>query len=201
VRYLESDEIGRLLAASPTPRHRLAVELAISTGVRLGELPGLRWQDVDFAAGLIRITGQINKGVRVEHAKTDAGYREIVLMDGLANRLKAHKLTSKFSGPGDYVICSEMGTAMNPRNVAQRGLEKAAEKAALADVTFHVLRHTCASVLIFQGHDVTYVAAQLGHEKPLVTLDTYSHLFGRVRNAAKHRAALNAEFGHLFSAG
>ena len=86
---------------------------------------------------------------------------------------------------------------MNPRNLAQRGLQKAADRAGLEGVMFHVLRHTFASILIAQGHDAPYVAAQLGHERPSVTLDTYSHLFSRARSAAKHRQMLDAEFGHL----
>jgi hypothetical protein len=61
----------------------------------------------------------------VDYPKSSAGWREIVLMDTLGKALKAHKLASPWSGLDDYVIASELGNPMNPRNLAQRGLEKA----------------------------------------------------------------------------
>lgn len=197
VRYLSAEEMDGMITHAPK-RYRMALLMALLLGVRLGELLAIRWSEVDFAEGVVHITGQMDsKGERLDYAKTSAGHRSIVLMDTLAKALKAYKLASKFSGAKDYVICSEVGTPMNPRNLAQRGLEKACEAAGLEGVTFHVLRHTFASILIAQGHDAVYVADQLGHEKPSVTLDVYSHLFARARHAAEHRSRMDAEFGHL----
>lgn len=198
LRFLSNDEIARLLACTPE-RYGLAVTMAIFLGVRLGELRGIRWQDVDFENGVVRITGQCTaKGERVDFGKTAAARREIVVMSALAIDLKRAKLASPFSEPRDLVIASETGTAMNPRNLAQRGLSKGVNSSGIEDVTFHALRHTYASILIGQGHDPVYVAAQMGHKKPSVTLDIYGHLFDRVKNAERHRQALDDDFGHLF---
>ena len=117
----------------------------------------------------------------MDYAKTAAGHREVVLFDGLASMLKEHKLRSKWSRDDNPVLASDVGTPMGPRNLAQRGLEAAAERAGLDDVTFHVLRHTFASILIVQGNDPTYVAGQMGHEDASETLRTYAHLFDRAR--------------------
>ncbi len=197
IRYLNADEIERLLGAS-TERFRPAIASAIFLGVRPSELLAIRWAEVSFTDGLVAVTGQVKKGERVDYAKTAAGDREIVLFDGLATLLKAHKLRSRWSRDSDPVFASEVGTPMQPRNLAQRGLEAAAKRAGLEGVTFHVMRHTFASILIAQGNDPTYVAGQMGHEDASETLRTYAHLFDRARHAAEHRAKLNAEFGHLF---
>ncbi len=66
-------------------------------------------------------------------------------------------------------------------------------------MTFHVLRHTLASILIAQGNDPTYVAPD-GHADASDTLRTYAHLFDRARHGQAHWAKLDAEFGHLSSA-
>jgi integrase len=197
IRYLNADEIERLLGAS-TERFRPAIASAIFLGVRPSELLAIRWAEVSFTDGLVAVTGQVKKGERVDYAKTAAGDREIVLFDGLATLLKAHKLRSRWSRDSDPVFASEVGTPMQPRNLAQRGLEAAAKRAGLEGVTFHVMRHTFASILIAQGNDPTYVAGQMGHEDASETGRTYAHLFDRARHAAEHRAKLNAEFGQLF---
>jgi integrase len=62
------------------------------------------------------------------------------------------------------------------------------------DVTLHALRDTFASILIGQGHDPVYVAGQIGHEDPAVTLKTYAKLFDRARHADAHREAMEPRF-------
>jgi hypothetical protein len=89
-RILSGDEIGRLLAATPE-RYRLAVATAAYTGVRLGELLGLTWADVEFDAGLVHVRKQLGRdGVRVM-PKTPGAVRAIVLMPQLEPLLKAHR--------------------------------------------------------------------------------------------------------------
>ena len=68
------------------------------------------------------------------------------------------------------MFCSERGRTIGHRNLTARGLEKAADRAALTGVMFHVLRHTFASLLVDQGHDVVFVSRQLGHANPSITL-------------------------------
>lgn len=137
------------------------------------------------------------KGKLLTYLKTDSAYREVVLMDELSKKLAAHKLASPFSRDEDFVLASETGTAYNPRNLAQRGLDKATDNAGIEGVTLHVLRHTFASILIQQGRDVLYVSRQMGHKRPSVTLDVYGHLFDRAKQAEDHRSALDTAFGHL----
>lgn len=66
-------------------------------------------------------------------------------------------------------------------------------------VTFHVLRHTFASILIAQGHDPVFVSRQLGHANAAITLNVYAHLFDAARHAAKARERLEADYGLLLT--
>jgi integrase len=66
-------------------------------------------------------------------------------------------------------------------------------------VTFHVLRHTFASILIAQGHDPVFVSRQLGHANAAITLRVYAHLFDAERHAAKARKRLEADYGRILS--
>ena len=200
IHYLNGEDIEALIHHA-TERYRPGIAMSVFLGTRLSELLGIRWRDIDFSEGVVHITGQVDsRGQRLPYAKTEAGHREIVLMDGLAQELRRLKLRSAFSSNEEYVISSEVGTPMSARNIAQRGLGPACLAANLSGVTFHVLRHTYASILIAQGNDPAYVAAQMGHARPSMTLDTYTFLFNRARHAQEHRQKLDEQFGDLFTA-
>ena len=95
------------------------------------------------------------------------------------------------------MFCSETGRAIGHRNLTARGLDKATRHSGLDGVTFHVLRHTFASILIDQGHDVAFVSRQLGHIDPSITLKVYAHLFDAERHADAAQRQLEAEYGPL----
>jgi integrase len=204
MRILERDEIDRLLTATPE-RYRPLLATAVFTGLRLGELLGLTWADVDFEKGVLRVRKQLAKdGTRVE-PKTAQALRAVVLMPALARLLRGHKEKAFAVGrakPNDFVFASSVGTAMSARNVSRRGLDKAIGDAGLdADgkpkLRFHDLRHCFASMLIANGADVVFVSRQLGHATPAITLAVYSHLFDSVRHAERTSALLEAAFGTI----
>lgn len=187
MRILSSDEIEQLLASSPT-RYLVLLKTAIFTGLRKGELLRLRWQDIDFARGVLRVV----------ESKTEAGAgREVVLAPSLVSALRLHKLASRHSAEEDLVFCTDLGTPIGERNVTRRGLDKALETAGLAHLRFHDLRHTYASIMIGQGMDVTFVADQMGHADPAVTLRVYSRLFDPSRRKDEAREKLEAAFGGM----
>ncbi len=201
MRVLERDELGRLLAAAPD-RYRTLLATAVFTGVRLGELLGLRWADVDFEGGLVSVRKQLGRDRVLVEPKTAQAVRDVVLMPALGRMLREHKLSSPRSQPGDFVFVSLRGTPLGQRNVSRRGLDKALERAGLAGdgrprLRFHDLRHTFASLLVAQGADVVFVSRQLGHANPSITLSVYSHLFDRARHAERTSALLEQSFGTL----
>jgi integrase len=204
-RILGRDEIGRLLASADAGVRTL-LATAVFTGLRQGELLGLRWGDLDLEAGVIRVRGQLGRdGEWSPFAKTQAGLREVVLMPALGRLLREQRERAfglGYARPEHYVFASSVGTPLHFRNVARRALDPAMDAAGLTGegrghLRWHDLRHCFASILISQGHDVVYVSRQLGHSSPSVTLDVYSHLFDGAEHAERARDALEAGFGSL----
>jgi integrase len=156
-RALGRAEAGRLLAACPQSG-QLLVGTALYSGLRISELLGLIWADVDFAAGLIRVRAQLSRAHRGEPArrvapKTAASVREIPLVPQLAEHLAAHRQATPFPSASDWVFATSRGTPLGVRNVARRVLKKAADDAGLNSdgrpaLRFHDLRHT------FAGHNL-----------------------------------------------
>jgi integrase len=201
-RVLGRAEIERLLAACP-PGGRLLIATALFSGLRISELLGLIWEDVDFTAGLIRVRAQLSRAHRGEPArrvppKTPASVREVPLVEQLAHLLAAHKQATPFAASGDWVFATGRGTPHGHRNVAQRVLRSAADSALLngdgwPPLRFHDLRHTFASHLIIDlGLDVAQVSRILGHARITITLDTYTHLFDDARHASEIRRRMAA---------
>ena len=201
MRVVEPDEIERLLGAA-SERYRPLLATAVFTGLRLGELLGLVWADVDFEGGLIKVRKQLARtGERVE-PKTTQALRDVVLMPALCRVLREHKLKTGYSQGTDFVFPSLTGTPLQARNLARRALGKALAQGELSadgkpGLRFHDLRHTFASLLIAERLDVVFVSRQLGHANPSITLSVYAHLFDRARHAERTRDALEASFGAL----
>lgn len=196
-RVLTHEEIAKLLEAAPA-RYRPFIACALYTGMRLSELLGLTWADVDLQEGLIRVRYQLSRARQDQPArrvrlKTSSAVRDMPLLPQLGALLRRHKLASVHSEPSDYVFATGVGSALAFRNVERRGLRRAAEKASLnrpgeAPLRVHDLRHTFASHLIVDLKlDVAHVSRILGHARPSITLDTYTHLFDQAAHAADIR--------------
>lgn len=192
-RFLNRKEIGQLLDAAVDP-YRLPIATAIFSGLRIGELLGLTWEDIDFKSGLIKVRFQATRPGERARLKTPAARRDVILMPELGSDLRKHRLASSWAGPQDIVFASKTGTSPDQRNVANRGLKIACREAGLEGVSFHVLRHTFASILIAQGHDVVFVSRQLGHANAAITLKVYAHWFDAARHAETARQRLSEDY-------
>ena len=207
-RILTHDEITKLLD-NALPSYRAVLATGVFTGMRLQELLGLRWRDVDFANGFIRVRHQLSRAKtgkpgRLVPLKTAAGRRDVVRLPQLGSLLKRHRLATRFSTESDFVFSTEVGTPFYYRNISSRGLDKAADRAGLnagdaPKLTMHDLRHTFASHLILDLKlDVAQVSKLLGHARPSITLDVYTHVFDRARHADDIRAPMaDSAFGGL----
>jgi integrase len=201
-RVLNHDEISRLLNAS-LPRYQPFIATAIYTGMRLSELLGLTWADIDFDQDAIHVRYQLSRARQGKPAhraplKTRAATRDIPLPPQLAALLRRHKLASRHSAESDYVFATGSGTPLSSRNVERRGLGHAADKAGLnADgqprLRVHDLRHTYASHLIIDLKlDIAQVSRILGHARPSITLDTYTHLYNHANHSQDIRQRIAA---------
>jgi integrase len=165
-------------------------DIALGTGLRLGELRALRWRDVDRERRLIRVEHAYSRQ-ELRRPKTDSGIRSVPLFpsaDAAFRELAARAVERGRYAPDELVFGSMRGTPLQPSNVRQRVWDPAMRLARLASegYRFHDLRHTCVSRLVAAGADVKLVQAVAGHANPLITLKRYSHLLdARVTEAAE----------------
>ena len=193
---LDPEAVGRLIAATPK-RYRVLVAVSVMLGPRQGEARGLRWQDVDTSAGLIRIRHQYARNGELVEPKTTAAKREVPMPPSLARMLAEHRLASPYSGETDFVFASSAGTPLAVRNIVRRGLDVATAKAGLPQLRWHDLRHVAASALIESGASPSYVARVLGHSSPAITLSTYAHAFAKVEHEERFRELQEKAFADV----
>ena len=168
------------------------LRLASDTGLRLGELLGLRWEDFDREARVLHVRRQWTREGVYGPTKTDAGQRRIPLSDQVVKFLTELRLRSDYSKDGDPVCASRKGTPLGHRNVTARGFEPAAKLAGIDRVTFHDVRHAFASRMIARGISSTVLAKVMGHESSAITERIYVHLFDAVRTDEDVREAMTA---------
>ena len=158
--------------------------IELATGLRRGELLGLKWEDLDLEQGTLRVQRQVSRinGEVVEAPlKTKNSYRTISLGEDAVGILKKQK---KKCGDSEYVFPSPTGGPISPDSVIQM-LHRVLKRAGLPKVRFHDLRHTFATVALQNGVDIKTVSGMLGHYSAGFTLDTYAH----VTTAAQREAA------------
>ena len=158
--------------------------IELATGLRRGELLGLKWSDIDLEHGSLRVQRQIARidGEIVEGPlKTKNAYRTLPLSADAIDVLKTQK---KKGGNSQYVFPSPTGGPISPDSVLHM-LHRVLTRAGLPKVRFHDLRHTFATLALQNGVDIKTVSGMLGHFSAGFTLDTYAH----VTTAAQKEAA------------
>ena len=182
---LTLDQVRQLLEAAKGHRVEALFVLALVTGMRRGEILGLKWSDINFTEGVIHVQRSlvdVKGGVVESKPKTARGYRAIVLPSFVIDVLKKHqeqqavqcKKSTQWQDH-DYVFCTSHGTPFAAANL--RTMFKALlKKAELPDIRFHDLRHSVATLLLSIGTHPKIVQELLGHGQISITMDTYSHV-------------------------
>ena len=171
--------------------------LAVTTGLRQGELLGLKWEDVDLEDAVLRVRRTLtrHKGrLLLSDPKTKRSRRTVQLTDTAVEALRAH-LTHQMEEMGrlgdlyrdqGLVFATEKGTPVNPSNLRERSFAPLLKRAGLSPIRFHDLRHTCATLLLSRNVNPKIVSEMLGHATVAITLDTYSHVLPSMQaHAAK----------------
>lgn len=159
--------------------------LALATGMRRGELLGLRWKDVDLDGSALTIRQSstfTSKGRELDGPKTPGSVRTLALQAPVITRLRAHRLAQlqdrlakvEVWVDRDLVFAGEMGEGVWEATV-RRGLLAGVEVAGVPRIRVHDLRHTFATLALLDGNPVHLVARRLGHANPAQTLRTYAH--------------------------
>jgi integrase len=153
---------------------------AVRAGLRLGELIGLQWGDIDFHGRFIEVRHSVVLGQ--ETTTKSHKIRRVEMSQQLHDTLKRMKDIRQLDAMSQgkpmepYVFVSPEGLRWDERNL-RRGWYRCLEKAEIRSVRFHDLRHTFISLLIEQGAHPKYIQEQAGHSSIQVTMDTYGHLF------------------------
>jgi integrase len=169
-RTLTPDQVRRLLAALAEP-YRTMVLLAVLSGLRRGEIFGLRWKAVDFEDRSVLVSESNFEGHAVP-VKTRASRRK-VFVDGLALEALAALRPDRYQ-PEDFVFASETRTALHPTNVQRRVLNPACERAGIPRVSWHNFRYTYSTWADPSGESIKALQAQLGHTDSKLTLSVYT---------------------------
>ena len=148
--------------------------IELATGLRRGELLGLKWQDIDWKNGIIKVRRQVTRvdGQIVEAPlKTKNSYRAVTISQQAIEVLKEQKRKTNDT----YVFPSPNGGPISPDSVNNM-LKRVLERAGIPKVRFHDLRHTFATIALQNGVDIKTVSGILGHFSAGFTLDTYAHV-------------------------
>jgi integrase len=150
--------------------------LSLYTGLRIGEVCGLKWEDIDFKKGCISVNKTVERislgngktKVVVGDPKTESSIRKVYVPTFIIELLKDHKKSS------DLFVLSGKQNPTEPRTLQYR-FEKILKSAGIREMKFHSLRHTYATICIEKGVDIKTLSELLGHSDVKITLNTYVH--------------------------
>ena len=201
---LDEDQTRALLQSSRDSDLYVPILLAVTTGMRVGELLGLHWRDVDLKRGKLAVTQSLQAtkdGLEFRQPKTKKSRRSIPLTVTAAAALRQHKKAQQEHrianadryADQDLVFAREFGEPWNPRTFSS-SWTRLRDSMGLT-IRFHDLRHTHATLLLRQGVHVKVVSERLGHSTVGITLDTYSHVLPDMQEEATEK--LEAMLGGL----
>ncbi|MCU4814000.1 site-specific integrase [Bacillus cereus] len=182
------DQVNYFLSGNKTmkntTRFRISFSIAIFTGMRQGEILGLRWKDIDFENNRIFVRQTLSERGELKYgAKTKTSIRTIHIPKILVEELKTHRKFVEYEKEKagdkytdlDLVLPSKYGKPLDSRSI-RRSFYNVTEKLGLPRIRFHDLRHTHATLLIQQNVNVKLISERLGHADIGTTLNTYSHV-------------------------
>lgn len=185
-RALTFEQAKALVEAARGDRLEAMYVLTLCTGLRLGEVTGLRWQDIDLERGRLTVAYQLRwegKEAVLTRPKTEAGLRTIALPRVAVEALldhRARQLVEAEDWEGEetgLVFTDSRGNPLRPANFYKRDWAAVLNRASLQGKVFHELRHTTASLLGMAGIPMKEVQAVLGHATMAITSDLYSHVY------------------------
>ena len=173
-KFLTPSELDVFLKAADDNRHRVCFYALLNTGMRVSEILGLSWKDVDFRGGFIRISKIFCKGTKKVEKRTKSGKTRIIGLNGaLREILEQEKQRKHFMGPDDLIIADEAGQSPG-HNSIRNSFESCLKEAGLEIRGIHELRHTFASHFMMNGGSLWDLKTLLGHSTIDLT-ERYSH--------------------------
>lgn len=190
---LTEEQARQLIIATENTRYGTLIYMALMTGMREGELLGLKWSDVDWTKGQLYIQRQLQvmkvNGSVLVPPKTKAGVRHVKLGPGTLGRLARHREEQELMKDGnqarwvenELIFPNTLGKPMSSKTMYLE-YKCLLKEIGLPDITFHALRHTALSIMLDMGTPVNTVQKWAGHSKASVTTDTYGHSMAHAEN-------------------
>ena len=154
----------------------LAIFLSLKTGLRIGELCGLLWEDIDFEGGFLNVKRTVSRiyhgdgttSIHIGEPKSESSKRRVPLAPGLLQFLKGRR-------QDDNIYVTSGRTKPQEPGTLQQRFKVVLKHAGIRDINFHALRHTFATRCVEKGFDVKSLSLILGHSDVSITLNTYVH--------------------------
>ena len=188
MRVLSRDQVQAFLAAARADRYYALYALALFTGLRQGELLGLRWSDVDVVHGRLTVARTLSQqSLTAQPTKTRSSRRVVELGPAALQALREHR---ERYGDGERVFTDTGGSPVRASNLIRRSFHPALERAGIkrageaSPIRFHDLRHTSATLMLQAGVHPKIVSERLGHASTMITMDVYSHVQPSMQRAA-----------------
>jgi len=181
MKVLDQDQVKIFINTAKGDNYYPLYILALTTGLRQGELVGLQWDDIDLAAGIISVKRSLKElggKLILGEPKSRSGFRSVTIPQIAIDALNLQKSWQEVKGftTFKYVFTDTRGNLVRVQNIVKRSFKKIIKQAGLPDIRFHDLRHTHATLLLLQGVNPKIVQERLGHSSISLTLDTYSHV-------------------------
>lgn len=204
MKVLSPDQAKALLVTAEGDRFEALYVLALATGMRQGELLGLRWDDIDLEDRRIQVQANLQRtkeGLVLISPKTSRSRRRVALGEVVIAALRRHQARQGAErlaagsawDDRNLVFCNTLGRPVEATNLLRRALKPLLNRAGLPPIRFHDLRHTAATLLLSKGVHPKVVSDMLGHSQIGITLNTYSHVLPDMQRDAT--AAMDSILG------
>lgn len=187
MKFYTLDEFKKFLSVEDDIKFRCLWEMLFFCGLRCGEARGLQWNDLDFINNAVSINKQVQASpigskepYIITNPKTRTSTRRIPMCDLLVDDLKSYKeflINNDLFKSSNFVFGNSNGAIPYVSESVRKRSRKNASLSGVKYIRLHDFRHSCASLLINSGANVTMVSKYLGHSEVEETLNTYSHLF------------------------
>jgi integrase len=182
------DQSRAILTAAKGDKLEALFVLALTTGMRLGELLGLQWESVNLTEGYLTVRHsllEVGGNLTLGEPKTAKSRRKVPLSQMAVDALWAHRraMLAKGWGTDGHVFRSRNGTPIRRTHFRSYSYQPLLARAGVPFVKFHTTRHTAASLALADGESVKLVSEMLGHSNASITLNVYAHVL-----PTQHRA-------------
>jgi integrase len=195
MRPLTAEQVKVLFEAAKGDRLAALYVLAVTTGLRQGELLGLKWDDIDLEVGTLQVRRTLTTakgGPVLSEPKTKGSRRTVRLSVTASEALRSHldRQLGEIDQAGDLwrenglIFASKSGSPLSRQHVTAHRFKPLFKRAGLPEMRFHDLRHTCATLLLSKNVNPKVVSEMLGHATIAITLDTYSHVLPNMQESA-----------------